>query len=77
MILPLNEYVDFPFMVKSFTIKTLTSKNSDLFFIYQLLNNRNFIQEDHLKHYISAIKKKVFILFKNEISNLIRQSYIN
>ena len=72
-----SKYVDFPFMIKSSAIKILTSKNSNLFFIYQLLNNQRFVQEGHSRHYISVVqKKKVLVPFiqeQNKIGNLIKQ----
>ena len=51
-----NKYVDFPFMVKSSALKILTEKNSDLFFVYNLLNNIDFISEGHKRHYISVVQ---------------------
>lgn len=72
-----SKYVDFPFMVKSSAIKILTSKNSNLFFIYQLLNNQRFVQEGHSRHYISVVQKKKILVpsiqEQNKIGNLIKQ----
>lgn len=51
-----NKYVDFPFMVKSSALKILTEKNSDLFFVYNLLNKIDFINEGHKRHYISIVQ---------------------
>lgn len=72
-----SKYVDFPFMVKSSAIKILTSKNSNLFFIYQLLNNQRFVQEGHSRHYISVVQKKKVLVpsiqEQNKISDLIKQ----
>ena len=72
-----SKYVDFPFMVKSSAIKILTSKNSNLFFIYQLLNNQKFVQEGHSRHYISVVQKKKVLVpsiqEQNKIGNLIKQ----
>lgn len=72
-----SKYVDFPFMIKSSAIKILTSKNSNLFFIYQLLNNQNFVQEGHSRHYISVVQKKKVLVpsiqEQNKIGNLIKQ----
>ena len=72
-----SKYVDFPFMVKSSAIKILTSKNSNLFFIYQLLNNQEFVQEGHSRHYISVVQKKKVLVpsiqEQNKIGNLIKQ----
>lgn len=72
-----SKYVDFPFMVKSSAIKILTSKNSNLFFIYQLLNNQRFVQEGHSRHYISVVQKKKVLVpsiqEQNKIGNLIKQ----
>ena len=72
-----SKYVDFPFMVKSSAIKILTSENSNLFFIYQLLNNQRFVQEGHSRHYISVVQKKKVLVpsiqEQNKISDLIKQ----
>ena len=72
-----SKYVDFPFMIKSSAIKILTSKNSNLFFIYQLLNNQRFVQEGHSRHYISVVQKKKVLVpsiqEQNKISDLIKQ----
>ena len=72
-----SKYVDFPFMVKSSAIKILTSKNSNLFFIYQLLNNQRFVQEGHSRHYISVVQKKKILVpsiqEQNKIGKLIKQ----
>ena len=72
-----SKYVDFPFMIKSSAIKILTSKNSNLFFIYQLLNNQKFVQEGHSRHYISVVQKKKVLVpsiqEQNKIGNLIKQ----
>ena len=72
-----SKSVDFPFMVKSSAIKILTSENSNLFFIYQLLNNQRFVQEGHSRHYISVVQKKKVLVpsiqEQNKISDLIKQ----
>lgn len=72
-----SKYVDFSFMVKSSAIKILTNKNSDLFFVYQLLNNQRFVQEGHSRHYISVVQKKKVLVpsiqEQNKIGNLIKQ----
>lgn len=72
-----SKYVDFPFMIKSSAIKILTSKNSNLFFIYQLLISQNFVQEGHSRHYISVVQKKKVLVpsiqEQNKIGNLIKQ----
>ena len=51
-----NKYVDFPFMVKSSALKILTEKNSDLFFVYNLLNKIDFINEGHKRHQYRQLK---------------------
>lgn len=52
-----SKYVDFKFMVKSSALKILTPKDSNLFFIFNLLNNTKFITEGHKRHYISIIQE--------------------
>lgn len=50
------KYVNFPFMVKSSALKILTEKNSNLFFMFNLLSNINLINEGHKRHYISVVQ---------------------
>jgi len=52
-----SKYVDFKFMVKSSALKILTPKDSNLFFMFNLLNNTKFITEGHKRHYISIIQE--------------------
>ena len=50
------KYVNFPFMVKSSALKIVTEKNSNLFFMFNLLSNINLINEGHKRHYISVVQ---------------------
>jgi type I restriction enzyme S subunit len=63
-----TKFVNFPFKVKSSTIKILTSKNNvDLFLMYCLLNSLNLQPEGHQRSYISIVEQiKIKIPNKEE-----------
>nr|WP_236584297.1 MULTISPECIES: restriction endonuclease subunit S [unclassified Nitratiruptor] len=58
-----SKYVNFPFKIKSSVIKILKAKNkNNLKFIYELINNINFIVAEHKRYYISEFQyKKVLV----------------
>ena len=57
------KFVNFPFKIKSSTIKLLTTKGeNDLYFMFCLLKNMNLKPESHQRTYISRVEKaEIFI----------------
>lgn len=65
----LSKYVDFPFKVKSSAIKILKlkDKNTNLKFIYELMQTINFQIGDHKRYYISEYQElNIKVPFKPE-----------
>ena len=55
-----RKYVDFPYMLKSSTIKILTSKNQhNLRFLFERLNSTRFELLGHARHYISVVQNTI------------------
>ena len=54
-----SHYVDFPFKLKSSAIKILHPKNkqSDIYFIYNVLKNINYTPANHERHWISIFSQ--------------------
>ncbi len=50
------KYVNFPFKIKSSAIKLLTSKEINLRFIAESLNNLNLVSTEHKRHYITFVQ---------------------
>lgn len=71
------KYVNFPFMVKSSALKVLTEKNSNLFFMFNLLSNINLINEGHKRHYISVVQNTNVVIPSLEEQAKIGQFFKN
>ena len=71
------KYVNFPFMVKSSALKILTEKNSNLFFMFNLLSNINLINEGHKRHYISVVQNTNVVIPSLEEQAKIGQFFKN
>ena len=58
-----SHYVDFPFKVKSSAMKLLSLKeeNKDFYFVYNALNNINYLPENHERHWISKFANFVIL----------------
>lgn len=79
-----SHYVDFPFKVKSSAMKILSLKEDiyDFYFIYNVLNNINYVPQSHERHWISKFANFIILLpnieeqkkigrFFNSLDNLI------
>ena len=64
-------------MVKSSALKILTEKNSNLFFMFNLLSNINLINEGHKRHYISVVQNTNVVIPSLEEQAKIGQFFKN
>ena len=61
-----NKFIDFAFKVKSSAIKILTANNTDddIYFLYLLLQAKDYKPTSHQRHWISVLsKEKVYVPF--------------
>ena len=68
-----SKYVDFEFKIKSSAIKILTAKNNnDIYYLFEALNTKKLISNEHKRHYISIVQN-----IEIPVTDLSNQSYIS